>query len=211
MKTTLKIKSFNDNAVRNFVNNAQSAGSDNGLSPNYLTVPIPPIEARKIASNNVEFGVFIDLLFDDNGEFVKHGAVSMNSFYRLLRVCEDWDKLPEDCTQEMINKLPTVELIEGCNRASGKSLFEILQYLHKNKLVIVKREEKQVIAQNFQDNKPVVEGTTIRKRWIFTTERNEEIYAKLPEIYGEIFDPKDDTEVKKYFNAAGIDYNPKRD
>ena len=43
MKTTLKIKSFNDNAVRNFVNNAQSAGSDNGLSPNYLTVPIPPI------------------------------------------------------------------------------------------------------------------------------------------------------------------------
>ena len=211
MKTTLKIKSFNDNAVRNFVNNAQSAGSDNGLSPNYLTVPIPPIEARKIASNNVEFGVFIDLLFDDNREFVKHGAVSMNSFYRLLRVCEDWDKLPEDCTQEMINKLPTVELIEGCNRASGKSLFEILQYLHKNKLVIVKREEKQVIAQNFQDNKPVVEGTTIRKRWIFTTERNEEIYAKLPEIYGEIFDPKDDTEVKKYFDAAGIDYNPKRD
>ena len=211
MKTTLKIKSFNDNAVRNFVNNAQSAGSDNGLSPNYLTVPIPPIEARKIASNNVEFGVFIDLLFDDNEEFVKHGAVSMNSFYRLLRVCEDWDKLPEDCTQEMINKLPTVELIEGCNRASGKSLFEILQYLHKNKLVIVKREEKQVIAQNFQDNKPVVEGTTIRKRWIFTTERNEEIYAKLPEIYGEIFDPKDDTEVKKYFDAAGIDYNPKRD
>ena len=75
----------------------------------------------------------------------------------------------------------------------------------------MKREEKQVIAQNFQDNKPVVEGTTIRKRWIFTTEQNEEIYAKLPEIYGEIFDPKDDTEVKKYFDAAGIDYNPKRD
>ena len=113
-------------------------------------------------------------------------------------------------TQEMINKLPTVEFIEGCNRANGKSLFEVLQNFHKNNLVIVKKEERQVIAQNFKDNKPVVEGTTIRKRNIFTTEEDAEIYAKLPEVYSEIFEAKDDTEIKKYFEAAGIDYNPKR-
>jgi hypothetical protein len=210
MKTVLNIEKFNSGKIANYVNNAQSAGSDNGLSANYRTAIIPVIVSKKIASSGTEFGAFVTALFDENGEFVKTGAVSMNSVFRLLRLCEDMDKLPEDFTQEMINKLPTVELIEGCNRANGKSLFEVLQNFHKNNLVIVKKEERQVIAQNFKDNKPVVEGTTIRKRNIFTTEEDAEIYAKLPEVYSEIFEAKDDTEIKKYFEAAGIDYNPKR-
>lgn len=210
MKTTLKIEKFSNSEITKYLNIAQSAGSDNGLSPNYATIPLPVITPKKIATNGVEFGAFSDVLFDSDTNFCKTGNVSMNSFYRLLRVCEDWDKLPEDCTQEMINKLPTVELVEGCNRASGKSLFEILQHFHKNKLVIVKKEEVQAINQQFNEGKPVVEGTTVRKRWIFTTEENEEAYNKLPEIYAEIFDAKDDAEIKKYFDAAGIDYNPKR-
>ena len=210
MKTTLKIEKFNGGAITTYLNAAQSAGSDNGLSPNYVTIPLPVITSKEIATNGVKFGAFSDVLFDSETNFCKTGSVSMNTFYRLLRVCTDWDKLPEDCTQEMINKLPTVELVEGCNRANGKSLFEILQHFHKYKLVIVKKEEVQVINQQFKNSKPTVEGTTVRKRWIFTTEENEEAYNNLPEIYAEIFDAKDDAEIKKYFDAAGIDYNPKR-
>ena len=210
MKAIIKVQKFSEGDMKKYVDAASSSGSDNGLSGNYLSVPIPVIEPKKIANSNVEFGAFITLLFDEDGNFVKKGAVSINSIHRTLRLAEDWDKLPEECTMEMINALPTVDLIEGCNRATGKSLFETVKALHDNKEVIVLKERRKVIQQNFEDGKPVINGTTVRERNIFQKEVNEKIYEQLPELYAELFEESADKEVEKYFKAAGMDYTPKR-
>ena len=64
MKTVLNIEKFNSGKIANYVNNAQSAGSDNGLSANYRTAIIPVIVSKKIASSGTEFGAFVTALFD---------------------------------------------------------------------------------------------------------------------------------------------------
>lgn len=210
MKTTIKIAKFSEGDVKKYVDAASTSGSDNGLSANYKTVPIPVIEVKKINNSDVSFGAFVTLLFDDNNNFVKKGAMSINSLQRTFRVAEDWDKLPEDATMEMINRLPQTDLIEGCNRATGMSIFETLKAIHENKQVLVKRDRKKVIQQNFEDGKPCIEGTTVRERNLFEREECAEIYEQLPELFGEIFEEASDKEVEKYFNAAGIDYVVKR-
>lgn len=205
MEAKIKVIKFNQQSVLKYIDSAKTAGSDNGLSGNYITVVLPVIEERTINNTTNSFGAFHSLLFDDNGDFVKKGAISLNTLQRTLRLAEEWDELPEGITMTEINKLPTIDLIAGYNRQLGKSLFEILQDLHKNNKVIVLKEKRKVINQNFKEGKPCVEGTTVRERNIFQTVENEEIFAKIPKIMGEIYDSESDAEIKKYFDAAGID------
>lgn len=206
----LKVTKFNTGDVKKFIDAASNAGSDNGLSPNYLTVPLPVISEKKITNGTGSYGAFDTALFTEDGKFIKTGSMSVNSMVRTFRVCEEWDKLPEDCTMEMIQQLPMVDFIEGSNRATGKSIFELMAEMHKKKEVIVFKDKAKVINQNFLNSVPVVEGTTIRERNLFTKEVNADIYKQLPDILAEIYSETDDAEVKKYFDAAGIDYKPNR-
>ena len=56
------------------------------------------------------YAAFVTLLFNpETLEFVKIGSVSVRGVQRTANVCES-DTLPENCTLEMIRKMPQVEI-----------------------------------------------------------------------------------------------------
>ena len=87
MKAKINVLSANSDKVKKFMETAASAGSDNGLSANYLTVVLPIIEEKTIRTNGVTFGAFMTMLFNpENLEFVKFGSVSIAGVQRTANL-----------------------------------------------------------------------------------------------------------------------------
>lgn len=207
MKAKLVVASAKSEEIRKLMGTAASAGSDNGLSPNYLSVITPIIDKRTITGRQTTYGVFITLLFNpDNLEFVKTGTISIAATQRTANLCES-EELPEGCTIEMIRKMPTVEIISGSSRMNGKSAYETVKGWWDAKQVIQKLEQKRVVNLAFDANgQPTMEGTRTRERWTFEPVTNEEIYKKVGEVLKELYDASQDENLKTHFEAAGIDF-----
>lgn len=205
MKAKINVLSANSDKVKKFMETAASAGSDNGLSANYLTVVLPIIEERTIRTNNVTFGAFLTMLFNsENLEFVKFGSVSIAGVQRTANVCES-ETLPENCTLEMVRKMAQIEIISGSSRTNGKSAFETIKGWFVNKQVLQALEQKNVVSLQFENGQPTINGATVRQRWTFEPVENAEIYAKIGEILKESFEPSQDENVKSHFAAANME------
>ena len=207
MKAKLVVASAQSSEIKTLMATAASAGSDNGLSANYLTVVTPIIDKRTIAGRANPYGVFITLLFNpDNLEFVKTGTISIAATQKTANLCESED-LPEECTIEMIRKMPTVEIIAGSSRTNGKSAYETVKGWWEGKQIIAKLEQKRVVNIAFTtEGQPTMEGTRTRERWIFQPVKNEEIYKKVNDVLKELYDASQDENLKTHFEAAGIDF-----
>lgn len=205
MKAKINVLSANSDKVKKFMETAASAGSDNGLSANYLTVVLPIIEERTIRTNNVTFGAFLTMLFNpDTLDFVKFGSVSIAGVQRTANVCES-ETLPENCTLEMVRKMAQIEIISGSSRTNGKSAFETIKGWFDNKQVLQALEQKNVVSLQFENGQPTINGATVRQRWTFEPVENAEIYAKIGEILKESFEPSQDENVKSHFAAANME------
>lgn len=205
MKAKINVLSANSDKVKNYMNTASSAGSDNGLSANYLTVVLPIIEEKTIRTNGVTFGAFVTMLFNpENLEFVKFGSVSIAGVQRTANVCES-ETLPENCTIEMVRKMPQIEIIAGSSRQNGKSAYETIKGWFVDKQVLRKLEQKNVVSLQFENGQPTINGATVRQRWTFEPTENAEIYAKIGEIMKESFEPSQDENLKSHFAAANMD------
>lgn len=210
MKAKINVLSANSDKVKNYMNTAASAGSDNGLSANYLTVVLPIIEERTIRTNGVTFGAFVTMLFSpETMEFVKFGSVSIAGVQRTANVCES-ETLPENCTIEMVRKMPQIEIISGSSRTNGKSAYETVKQWFENKQVLQALEQKNVVSLQFKDGQPTIDGATVRQRWTFEPKVKEEIFAKIGDILKESFEPSQDENVKSHFAAANMDLPYKR-
>lgn len=127
MKAKINVLSANSDKVKKFMETAASAGSDNGLSANYLTVVLPIIEEKTIRTNGVTFGAFMTMLFNpENLEFVKFGSVSIAGVQRTANLCES-ENLPDGCTLDMVRAMPQIEIIAGSSRTNGKSAYETVK------------------------------------------------------------------------------------
>lgn len=205
MKAKINVLSANSDKVKNYMNTAASAGSDNGLSANYLTVVLPIIEERTIRTNGVTFGAFVTMLFNpETAEFVKFGSVSIAGVQRTANVCES-DNLPENCTIDMVRKMPQIEIIAGSSRTNGKSAYETVKQWFDNKQTLRKLEQKNVVNLQFENGQPTINGATVRQRWTFEPTENVEIYAKIGDILKESFEPSMDENVKSHFAAANME------
>lgn len=205
MKAKIQIASAKSSEIKKLMETAASAGSDNGLSPNYLTVVLPIVEEKKIRNTTNTFGAFLTLLFDpETGSYVKNGSVSIAGTQRTANLCES-ENLPEGCTLEMVRKMPQVEIIAGSSRTNGKSAYETVKGWFESKQVISKLEQKRVVNLEFKDGAPTMEGSRTRMRWIFESIPNETIYAQIGDILKEIFEPSMDENVRSHFAAANME------
>ena len=94
MKAKLTVANAKSSEIKELMAIAASAGSDNGLSPNYFSVPTPIIEPKTIRGGAKPYAAFVTLLFNpENLEFVKIGSVSVRGVQRTANVCEN-DPLP---------------------------------------------------------------------------------------------------------------------
>lgn len=205
MKAKINVLSANSDKVKNYMNTAASAGSDNGLSANYLTVVLPIIEERTIRTNGVTFGAFVTCLFNpETLEFVKFGSVSIAGVQRTANVCES-ETLPEGCTIEMVRKMPQIEIISGSSRQNGKSAYETIRGWFVDKQVLRKLEQKNVVSLQFENGQPTINGASVRQRWTFEPTENAEIYTKIGDILKESFEPSQDENVRSHFAAANME------
>ncbi len=205
MKAKLTVASANSTEIKKLMDTAASAGSDNGLSANYLTVVLPIVEEKTIRNTTNKFGAFVTLLFNpENGEFVKTGSISIAGTQRTANLCES-ETLPEGCTLDMVRKMPLIEIIAGSSRTNGKSAYETVKGWFDGKQVLRKLEQKRVVNLQFKDGQPTVEGATVRQRWTFEPVENAEIYAKIGDVMKELFEPSQDENLKSHFAAANID------
>lgn len=205
MKAKINVLSANSDKVKKFMETAASAGSDNGLSANYLTVVLPIIEEKTIRTNGVTFGAFMTMLFNpENLEFVKFGSVSIAGVQRTANLCES-ENLPEGCTLDMVRAMPQIEIITGSSRTNGKSAYETVKGWFDNKQVLQALEQKNVVSLQFENGQPTINGATVRKRWTFEPKVKEEIFAKIGEIMKESFEPSQDENLKSHFAAANMD------
>ena len=205
MKAKINVLSANSDKVKNYMNTASSAGSDNGLSANYLTVVLPIIEERTIRTNGVTFGAFTTMLFNaENLDFVKFGSVSIAGVQRTANLCES-ETLPENCTLDMVRKMPQIEIIAGSTRTNGKSSYETVKGWFDSKQVLQALEQKNVVSLQFENGQPTINGATVRQRWTFEPKAKEEIYAKIGDILKESFEPSQDENVRSHFAAANIE------
>lgn len=206
MKAKLTVANAKSSEIKELMAIAASAGSDNGLSPNYFSVPSPIIEPKTIRGGAKPYAAFVTLLFNpETLEFVKIGSVSVRGVQRTANVCES-DTLPENCTLEMIRKMPQVEIIAGSSRQNGKSAYETIETWWKGKRVIAPIEQKNCVNIGFDANgQPTIEGTTVRKRWLFEAKVNEKIYEKVGEVLKELYDASQDENLKSHFDAANIE------
>lgn len=205
MKAKINVLSANSDKVKKFMETAASAGSDNGLSANYLTVVLPIIEEKTIRTNGVTFGAFMTMLFNpENLEFVKFGSVSIAGVQRTANLCES-ENLPDGCTLDMVRAMPQIEIIAGSSRTNGKSAYETVKGWFDNKQVLRALEQKNVVSLQFENGQPTINGATVRKRWTFEPKVKEEIFAKIGEIMKESFEPSQDENLKSHFAAANMD------
>lgn len=210
MKAKINVLSANSDKVKKYMETAASAGSDNGLSANYLTAVLPIIEERTIRANGVTFGAFVTMLFNpETLDFVKFGSVSIAGVQRTANVCES-ETLPENCTLEMVRAMPQIEIIAGSSRQNGKSAFETIKGWFDNKQVLQALEQKNVVSLQFENGQPTINGATVRQRWTFEPVENAEIYAKIGDILKESFEPSQDENVKSHFAAANMELPYKR-
>lgn len=102
--------------------------------------------------------------------------------------------------------MPQVEIIAGSSRQNGKSAYETIETWWKEKRVIAPIEQKNCVNIGFDANgQPTMEGTTVRKRWLFEAKVNEKIYEKVGEVLRELYDASQDENLKSHFDAANID------
>lgn len=208
MKTKLGvIADARSTEVKNLMLQAAASGSDNGLSANYLTVVLPIVQSKKVNEQSKPYGAFTTLLFNpETLEFVKSGSVSISGIQRTYNTC-DLDSLPEGMTLEGVRALPTVEVIAGSSRTNGKSAYETVKDWFIGKKVIEKVEQKNIVQIAFDraTSQPVIEGTTIRKKYVFTPSIKEALFEKVSEILKELIEPSQDESVKSHFEAAGLE------
>ena len=205
MKAKINVLSANSDKVKKFMETAASAGSDNGLSANYLTVVLPIIEEKTIRTNNVTFGAFMTMLFNpETLDFVKFGSVSIAGVQRTANLCES-EALPDGCTLDMVRAMPQIEIITGSSRTNGKSAYETVKGWFDNKQALQALEQKNVVSLQFENGQPTINGATVRKRWTFEPKAKEEIFAKIGEIMKESFESSQDENLKSHFAAANID------
>lgn len=193
--------------VSKYIESAKSSGSDNGLTANYQTIILPIVQERKVPGFNNPFGVFLTLLFDNEGNYVKSGSVSINSVQRTLNRF-DGDTIEDDLTVEAINALPTVELIDGSNRANGKSALEtVTGWWNKKQIIAANGQEvKTVNFTNFVENRPVMDGARIRTRKLFEAVENESIFDQIADVCKELFDEKGRKIAEKQFADLGLTF-----
>lgn len=204
MKAKLTVANVKSDKIKNLMNSAASAGSDNGLSPNYLTVVLPVIEEKQIRGAANSYGAFLTLLFNpDNLEFVKTGSVSIAGVQRTANVCES-ENLPEGCTLDMVRAMPQVCIIADSSRTNGKSAYETVKGWFDNSEVLKPMEQKRVVNLQFVNNAPTIEGATVRNRWTFNHVKNEEVYKKIGDVMKELFEPSEDENLKNHFEAANM-------
>lgn len=202
MKAILTISSAQSTDIKQLMERAASAGSDNGLSGNYLTVVTPIIIQKQVNEQSNPYGAFITLLFDKSGKYVKSGSVSISRTQRTENLC---DALPENCTVEMTRAFPQVEVIAGSSRTNGKSAYETVKGWFDSKAVIEKIGEKNIVSLGFKAQTPTMDGARIKKANLFAPNVNEAVFEQIPEVLKELIDPSQDANVKSHFEAANIE------